>query len=420
MMLAKRVVRAGVVLAMGLSPAGLGCSLLAPTDDELRGHPQPGDDAAPGADVTTLEAGRDAPPNGGPDAPGDGPHAVDGAGGAAGDGAGGATDGGAGDGGHDAASADASADAPPPPPVVTVASGQANPDSLAVDDTGLYWANAGLDGGAGSVARCDGSASCVVETLVGNLPNPASVALDSKSVYWVTFVEDGGVLARDKASPASVRELNTEQARPSSITVSGGFATYAWQGEGPTAGNLRTCDVAGCSPAFPIAQGQDYPALVAADADYVFFANVGSGGATGSVARCHQFSGCSPPQDVDVIASGMRPGGLALDATSVYWTESDTGRVMRRARDVVPDGGAPAAAIATGQSAPGAMAIDAKYAYWCDEGDGTVRSARLDGSEAPVVVASGQNGPSAIAVGGGAVYFVTQGDRSIKAIPARP
>jgi hypothetical protein len=413
-MLAKRVVRAGVALAMGLPPAGLGCSLLAPSDDDLRGHPQPGDDAALGADVTTLEAGHDAPPNAGPDAPGEAPHPLDGAGGDVGVGAGDAAGDGAGEAAGDAASSDA-----PPPPVVTVASGQANPDSLAVDDTGLYWTNAGLGGHAGSVARCDGSASCVVETLVANQPNPTSVALDPTSVYWVTFVEDGGVLARDKVSPAAVRELNSQQARPSSITVSGSFAVYAWQGEGPTAGNLRSCNVAGCTFVV-IAQGQDHPVLLAADADYVFFANAGSGGATGSVARCLQYVGCSPPQDVDVIASGIRPGGLALDATSVYWTETDTGRVMRRARDVAPDGGAPAAAIATGQSAPGPMAIDAKYAYWSDEGDGTVRSARLDGSEAPVVVASGQNSPAAIVVGGGAVYFVTQGDRSIKAIPARP
>jgi hypothetical protein len=63
------------------------------------------------------------------------------------------------------------------------------------------------------------------------------------------------------------------------------------------------------------------------------------------------------------------PRSLAVDATTVFWTNDD-GTVVKL------DKGAPGTTptvLAAGQHSPLSLALDAEYAYWASPGDGAIR-----------------------------------------------
>jgi hypothetical protein len=65
------------------------------------------------------------------------------------------------------------------------------------------------------------------------------------------------------------------------------------------------------------------------------------------------------------LASGqMMPLDLAVDATSVYWTDSTGGTVMK-----VPLAGGTPTTLASGQSSPDYIAVDGTSVYWTNDAD---------------------------------------------------
>jgi hypothetical protein len=75
------------------------------------------------------------------------------------------------------------------------------------------------------------------------------------------------------------------------------------------------------------------------------------------------------------LASNQGPVGIAVDATSVYWTDwtdSGEGTVMK-----VPIGGGDPTTLASGQSSPSCLAVDETSVYWTagTGDDGTVMKA---------------------------------------------
>ncbi len=93
-------------------------------------------------------------------------------------------------------------------PSVSMATGQYQPNVLALDDGSLYWTNYGGWGGAlaGAVSSLavDGG---TVELLASGLPTAWGLALTATSVYWTSF--DGhevGSVSRDGGAPSVLYE----------------------------------------------------------------------------------------------------------------------------------------------------------------------------------------------------------------------
>jgi hypothetical protein len=60
---------------------------------------------------------------------------------------------------------------------------QAAPWNMAVDDSGVYWTNAG---NPGTVARCPiQKTQCEPFEIASDQANPTQIALDDKRVYWL-------------------------------------------------------------------------------------------------------------------------------------------------------------------------------------------------------------------------------------------
>ncbi len=163
-----------------------------------------------------------------------------------------------------------------------------------------------------------------------------------------------------------------------------------------------------------LASGQDLPGGIAVDATNVYWVNYGSGSAgpvqgpvlDGQVMKCAK-AGCG--RNPTALASGLaHPTSIAVDATSVYWTDVN-GALMK-----VRSGGGTPTTLATAQSAA-ALAVDASNVYWAN-GDGTVMKVPTDGGN-PTALASGQNNPAGIAVDAHSVYWSNYGDGTVMKVP---
>lgn len=86
--------------------------------------------------------------------------------------------------------------------VVTLATAQPTPQTIATDGIHVYWGNFGSGAGSNSVrrAKVDAPAPCAADAceLVADVGLPNSIVLDDKAVYWVAQYAGGAVYKRAK------------------------------------------------------------------------------------------------------------------------------------------------------------------------------------------------------------------------------
>ncbi len=141
------------------------------------------------------------------------------------------------------------------------------------------------------------------------------------------------------------------------------------------------------------------------------------------VAACGGFPPNSSNRISIELASGS-PYGVAVDSTSVYWTNMGGGPAGALGKNAVMklpiDGGTPVT-LAASQNNPCGIVVDSTNVYWTNRGNdwtnavngtvgnGTVMRVSLDGGTA-VTIASGQNDPRRMVADLNSIYWVNSGD----------
>jgi hypothetical protein len=228
--------------------------------------------------------------------------------------------------------------------VVTLASGQRNAQSVAVNAADAYWSIESETEGA-SVMKVPLGGGIPATVAAAQNYGAGNLSVDTNSVYWTT--QDAVV----KDAPG------------------GGAPTTLASGQG--GGALAVSATA-----------------VVWDADY----GCGDGCYTAAILEVPIDGGAVTTLATEPTISG----GVAVDAESVYWSAGD-GTIKK-----VPLGGGIVTTLVSSAGGFGQVVLDSTSVYWTAY-DG-VRRAPIDGG-APVTLASGESGVSGLAVDGESVYW---------------
>jgi len=191
-------------------------------------------------------------------------------------------------------------------------------------------------------------------------------------------------------------EAVTGDAGPSAIEpVSGGLVAVG--------SSTGTCGDAGpgiVPGLVMLASGLTCPWGMAIDATSVYWTTCGDP-TGGYVLKVPKAGG-----EVVTLASGDRLSGIAVDATSVYWvagtSDASSGAIMK----VTVGGGTPKT-LATRPGPPAHLALDDSYVYWSEQMGGAIMKVALAGG-APTTVASA-NLPWNVALDATNVYWLGTG-----------
>jgi hypothetical protein len=198
---------------------------------------------------------------------------------------------------------------------VTLASSQVG-GAIAVDSTSVYFS----DGGGVVKVGLSGGAP---ESLVSGLLNVGGLSVDSSSVYWVS-VE--GAVTKVAVTGGTTVLLTSKRSNAIAVDATSVYFADALDGA------IWKVGLAG-STLSPITEGRGYTNGIAVDATSVYWTVQGALGTHGCNAdvACGGFVmkvglfGGTPV----TLASSPNPFALAVDSTSVYWTDTTEGTVMK-------------------------------------------------------------------------------------------
>lgn len=262
----------------------------------------------------------------------------------------------------------------------------------------VYWTE--FNDPTGTVMKC-AAAGCNNQPtqLASGQTNPQGIAVAGGNVYWTTHSGGNGGSVRKCAVGGcnnQPTQLYTGVNYPSEIAVDGTNAYW-------TAGSVGIfkCALGGCNnqPAL-IAAGLNGTNWIAVDATNVYWTgddNVG----TGLVLKC-TIVGCNnAPATLATYPgfNGQGPYAITVDQSNVYWAGSD-GAVVECAV-----GGCNQQPTKLGNNGRFGIAVDATNVYWTNYGGGVNTCAIAGCNGAPPTIAPALN-PRGIAVDAACVYWV--------------
>lgn len=150
-----------------------------------------------------------------------------------------------------------------------------------------------------------------------------------------------------------------------------------------------------------LATGLSNPSDIAVDDTSVYWTEFGSG----TVKKISKSGG-----SVMTLASGLNLTGLAVDNSDVYFSgDASIKKVLKSGGSVTT--------LASGQTSTWKIAVDGANVYWTDSGGGTIRKVPITGGSVSTL-ATGSSSPNGITVDSTAVYwseFTNPG--SVKKVP---
>jgi hypothetical protein len=268
------------------------------------------------------------------------------------------------------------------------------PQGVAVDATNVYW----TDSTTGQVATCAKSGCNGTPTfLVSNSAQlyPQSIVAEGGTVYYVTydFSNPGAVFGCGAGGCNNLpTTIAANQAGP--IALAADSSNLYWTTQG---GQVMQCALGGCSgnpTALATVAGLQPLGIgaLAVDATSVYWSD------SGGIEKC-SIAGCSGAPTTLVAA--QQAYGLVTDGTNVYWTDYQNGFVYQ-----CPNTGcAQPTVLASALDHPNNLAVDASNVYWAS-GDGTINKCDLAGcANGVVTMASGQNGPGRLVLDDTRIYW---------------
>jgi hypothetical protein len=206
--------------------------------------------------------------------------------------------------------------------------GGASLSGLALDSTYLYWAatnNNSLLEQTGTILRCAtvDCAGTLVPLVSGASFIPIVVQVDPSFVYWTDLGTNQVLRCKLPSCGGNPQVFANNQNSPSGLALYGGSVYWT---QGADEGGILRCPASGCGTApTTLATEQANPFGLAVDDSGVYWTNINDG----TVRHC-PLDGCSKPT---VLARTEAPFAIALDALSVYFTNSTTrGGVLRVAK----------------------------------------------------------------------------------------
>jgi hypothetical protein len=261
--------------------------------------------------------------------------------------------------------------------LVTLASGQDGAIGIAVDGTSVYWTTNG-----GTVSKVPIGGGAVV-TLAAQGGSTFGIAIDSASVYWTALAPSGngpvvsanGTVMKVALAGGDPVTLATGQNQVAFIAVDG--TSVYWTNQDTTAPGSGTVMKIALDGGMPttLASGQLGPQGIAVDRTSVYWANQEPPGSSKGAPVGSSSPGATPPYLPGTVMMMPLAGGSSVTLASeshpalVYWTNiggdirRSTGTVMK----VALTGGSPVT-LATGQAGPTGIAVDRTSVYWTNFG----------------------------------------------------
>ena len=248
---------------------------------------------------------------------------------------------------------------------------------IATDGMNVYWSDAG---DAASVAT--GLSARLLKCSIGGCGNAPSalgaiaawsIAVNSNNVYWTNSVPDSSAgavftcpLAGCGSTPTS---LGAADAGPGSgIALDANYVYWS------TTFEVLKCPLAGCggSPTVLLSSSSGLTNLgpLVLDADNIYFIVTSFQDALSRILVCAKMGCANQPKTLATSADPSSPFlALATDGTTVYWTAQSrvagAGQVCKCS--VSGCANAPEV-IASGLNYPGGIALDARNLYWTEQG----------------------------------------------------
>ena len=240
------------------------------------------------------------------------------------------------------------------PQMIAAETGQTTPGGLCTDASGVYWAR----GGDLVAWRKPNGPGAPIATVAANVQGCAS---DGTNVYFIA----------------------------STLGMPGGNGGFV--GRVPAAGG-----------AVEMLANVMYPNVMTLDGGTVFVGTIGNGSGGASVQRITAGA-------VAEISGANLVGGIATDATDVYWSDAESGAsgTIKHA----PKGGGPVTTVAQSNVGfPVGVATGGPYLYWTNPNEHAVYS--QIGSDQPIVIANAPGLPRPILTAGCTIYVGVSGEAS--------